>query len=59
MTATTDARQGEYVTYAPKGEKCAKCKQGFGPLERVWRLTVERQSGAPAFGPYQHYEKCR
>ncbi|MFE0171545.1 hypothetical protein ACFWZ2_04450 [Streptomyces sp. NPDC059002] len=56
---TTDARQGEYVTYAPEGEKCAVCGKVIKTLQRVWRMPVERQSGAPALGPYRHYEPCR
>lgn len=55
---TTDARKGDYVTYAPKGEKCADCKQPINTLDRVWRMTIERQSGPPALGPYRHYGKC-
>ncbi|MFE2733777.1 hypothetical protein [Streptomyces sp. NPDC056723] len=59
MAATeTDPRRGEYVTYAPKGERCADCKQQIKSLERVWRVPVERPSGAPALGPYRHYETC-
>ncbi|MGW3739844.1 hypothetical protein ACWD62_04345 [Streptomyces sp. NPDC005146] len=46
------------MTYAPKGEKCADCKQPINTLDRVWRMTIERQSGAPALGPYRHYGKC-
>jgi hypothetical protein len=51
-------RRGEYPTYAPKGEKCVDCKKPFKSLDRVWRVALERQSGAPALGPYRHYEPC-
>ncbi len=57
-TTPTDARQGDYVTYAPKGETCIGCRQEFKSLDRVWRVTIERVSGAPALGPYRHYDKC-
>lgn len=53
----TDARQREYTTYAPPGEKCRKCLLPFKALETCRRTTVERQSGAPAAGPYEH-KKC-
>lgn len=54
----TDVRKGDYVTYAPKGEMCADCKQAIKTLERVWRTATERQSGPPAPGPYRHYGEC-
>lgn len=57
-TDTTDARQGEYVTFAPAGEKCAFCRQEIKALDRVWRLAVDRPSGPPAPGPYRHYGEC-
>lgn len=57
-TVETDARRGDYVTYAPSGEKCADCRQELKSLDRVWRVTIERQSGAPALGPYRHYDPC-
>ncbi|WP_306317992.1 MULTISPECIES: hypothetical protein [unclassified Streptomyces] len=56
-TAQTNAKLGDYVTYAPKGETCNKCGKPFNGFERVWRLRVEQPSGA-RFGPYQHYDKC-
>lgn len=58
VTAETNPRRGEYVTYAPKGEKCADCTKELKSLDRVWRVTVERPSGPPAPGPYRHYDKC-
>lgn len=59
MVATeTDARNGEYVTYAPKGEKCAACREPFRSLDRVRRFTVDRPTGPPAYGPYKHYPEC-
>lgn len=51
VTAETNARRGEYVTYAPKGEKCADCMKELKSLDRVWRITVERVSGPRPLAP--------
>lgn len=39
MTADTDARQGEYTTYAPKGETCPECETKIEPLETCRRIA--------------------
>lgn len=49
----TDARQGEYTTYAPKGETCPACKQGIKTLEPCRRIAQDRSSAGPAVR-YQH-----
>ncbi|MCM1945467.1 hypothetical protein NC315_08775 [Streptomyces sp. G2] len=54
---TTDASRWEYTTYAPSGETCPACMKPIGPLERVRRGTMERQSGAPVV-IYRHHGKC-
>ncbi|GGT05412.1 hypothetical protein GCM10010206_79410 [Streptomyces cinerochromogenes] len=33
-----NAQQGEYTTYAPKGEKCRRCHKPFASLEVVRRV---------------------
>lgn len=52
----TDARAREYNTYAPQGEKCRKCRKLIKSLELCRRVVVDRASGAPALGPYEHVE---
>ncbi|MEU9437945.1 hypothetical protein [Streptomyces sp. NPDC048252] len=52
---TTDAREWEYVTYAPRGERCPACLRAIKPLERVKRGAMERQSGPP-FVVYRHID---
>lgn len=52
-TETTDAKQWEYVTYAPRGETCPACLNSIKPLEQVRRGRLERQSGAPVV-VYRH-----
>lgn len=49
--------QWEYATYAPKGETCPACMQPIASLERVYRGTLERQSGSPVV-VYRHIGKC-
>lgn len=53
----TDASQWEYATYAPKGETCPACMQPIASLERVYRGTLERQSGSPVV-VYRNIGKC-
>ncbi|MEV0124947.1 hypothetical protein AB0I16_26010 [Streptomyces sp. NPDC050703] len=53
--AGTDARQPEYVTYAPKGYCCPECKQPIKSLERAIRGTAPMPAGAPAV-TYRHAE---
>ncbi|MGW2230538.1 hypothetical protein [Streptomyces formicae] len=55
---TTDAKKGEYATYAPKGEKCADCHEPFRSLDRVWRKAYDGGSGGAHYGPYVHYDDC-
>lgn len=54
---TEDARQWEYVTYAPKGETCPACLKPIRSLERVRRGTLERASSAPVV-IYRHHGEC-
>ncbi len=56
VSQTTNAREGEYSTYAPPGEKCNKCHKPFKSLETCRRVAVDRTSGSPALGPYIHHE---
>lgn len=49
--ADANALQGEYSTYAPKGEKCRKCHQPFASLEVVRRV---QSAGKAANRPYVH-----
>lgn len=44
-TNATDARQHEYTTYAPHGEKCRNCRKPFKSLETCRRVAIERASG--------------
>ncbi|MFE9259236.1 hypothetical protein [Streptomyces sp. NPDC006879] len=53
----TDARQWEYVTYAPAGETCPACMEPIKSLERCRRGTLERQSGPPVV-IHQHVDRC-
>ena len=53
----TDASQWEYTTYAPKGETCPACMKPIASLERVYRGTLDRQSGSPVV-VYRHVGKC-
>ncbi len=52
---TTDAKQWEYTTFAPKGETCPACLKKIKPLDAVRRGSIERQSGAP-YVVYRHLE---
>lgn len=45
--------KSEYLTYAPKGEKCSNCDSPIGGLERVHRDIVARV-GAPPAVVYRH-----
>lgn len=45
----TNARTTEYVTYAPDGEKCRKCRRPFQRLEQVRRVMP---TGEPCGRPY-------
>lgn len=56
VSQTTNAREGEYSTYAPKGEKCRRCLKPFKTLETCRRVVTDRSSGGPALGPYEHIE---
>ncbi|MFI1970327.1 hypothetical protein BLA24_27775 [Streptomyces cinnamoneus] len=53
QAADADARQWEYVTYAPTGETCPACRRKIKPLEPCRRFTVERASAAPVVA-YRH-----
>lgn len=54
-TATdTNARNWEYGTYAPRGEKCRRCGEPFTALERCRRVKVNRRSGDTEQGLYEH-----
>ncbi|MDT0453649.1 hypothetical protein [Streptomyces hesseae] len=53
QTADADARQWEYVTYAPGGETCPACRKKIKPLEPCRRSTAEHASAAPAV-TYRH-----
>lgn len=52
-----DTRAWEYVTYAPKGERCSACKKVINPLEPVRRGNRDRRSEAPVV-IYRHTELC-
>ncbi|WP_330330776.1 hypothetical protein OHS33_14270 [Streptomyces sp. NBC_00536] len=43
----TDAGVWEYLTYAPKGERCSGCGKAIEPLEPVRRGCEDRTSGPP------------
>lgn len=49
----TDAQAGEYMTYAPAGEKCRACGGPFAKLETVRRV---QPTGMPSGRPYVHFE---
>lgn len=49
----TNALQGEYATYAPKGEKCRRCHKPFRSLELVQRV---KPFGMATGRPYVHHE---
>ena len=51
----TDARQGEYTTYAPKGETCPDCEKPIKTLESCRRVERARASGGPVVC-YRHVE---
>lgn len=55
-TNATDARQHEYTTYAPPGEKCRKCRKPFKSLETCRRVANERASGGSSADRYEHHE---
>ncbi|CAD80150.1 gp25.2 [Streptomyces phage phiBT1] len=50
----TDARQTEYSTYAPAGERCRRCRKPFKSLETCRRVANERQSGTASADRYEH-----
>jgi hypothetical protein len=52
----TDARQHEYTTYAPPGEKCRKCRKPFKSLETCRRVANEPASGGSSTDGYEHHE---
>lgn len=52
---STDARQLEYVTYAPVGYKCPQCHNSIKPLERAVRIATDRSSAGPAL-QYRHWQ---
>ncbi|MET7745212.1 hypothetical protein [Streptomyces sp. NPDC005385] len=56
MASQTDARQSEYTTYAPPGEKCRKCQRTFKRLETCRRVAIERASAGPSADRYEHAE---
>lgn len=51
----TDARQGEYTTYAPPGETCPNCQQRIKTLEACRRVELGQDSRRPAVR-YRHLE---
>lgn len=53
--ADTDARQGEYTTYAPSGETCPDCQQRIKSLEPCRRIELRQASRSPAVR-YRHLE---
>lgn len=55
----TGTRVWEYVTYAPKGERCSACKRVIQPLEPVRRGHTDGMSGPP-ITIYRHTDtdKC-
>lgn len=53
--ADTDARQGEYTTYAPSGETCPDCQQRIKSLEACRRVELAQASCSPAVR-YRHLE---
>jgi hypothetical protein len=55
LSVGTDAQQGEYSTYAPKGEKCRRCHKPFASLEPVERV---HPFGIATGRPYVHPD-CR
>lgn len=52
-SGTTNVREQEYGTYAPRGEKCPDCNQAIKSLEPCYRISQERVSGPPAVR-YRH-----
>ncbi|AXE26224.1 hypothetical protein C0216_24655 [Streptomyces globosus] len=57
ISNATDARQWEYVTYAPSGHRCTACKKLIKPLEPVRRGHADRSSGPPEV-IYRHTGEC-
>lgn len=55
-TTATDARQQEYTTYAPPGERCRNCRKPFKSLETCRRVATERVSGGSSADRYEHRE---
>lgn len=43
----TGAEQWDYVTYAPPGQKCLKCRRPIGALEPCRRRDDDRASRGP------------
>ncbi|ROQ97361.1 hypothetical protein EDE04_3859 [Streptomyces sp. 2132.2] len=52
-SSATDARQREYLTYAPQGERCPVCRKAIESLELVERGTLEGSAG-PTVVVYRH-----
>jgi hypothetical protein len=46
-SSLTDARQWEYLTYAPKGEQCPACLKPIASLEAVRRGQLQRPPRPP------------
>lgn len=53
--ADTDARQGEYTTYAPSGETCPDCTRRIKSLEACRRVELRQAPRRPAVR-YRHLE---
>ena len=53
--ADTDARQGEYTTYAPSGETCPDCNERIKSLEVCRRVELRHALRSPAVR-YRHLE---
>lgn len=50
MFSTDNAREGEYTTYAPKGERCSHCGAELASLEACRRVS----SDGECHGLYVH-----
>ncbi|PRH77199.1 hypothetical protein C6N75_21585 [Streptomyces solincola] len=55
--ATDVDGEWEYVTYAPRGEKCTACRCEVQPLDPVRRSTVKREPDGPV-AVYRHAGEC-
>ncbi|MFF4601604.1 hypothetical protein ACFY12_02440 [Streptomyces sp. NPDC001339] len=59
MTSDVKTVEGtwEYMTYAPKGQRCSACMKPIERFDLTRRGQIERVSGPPVV-IYRHADKC-